>query len=251
MLKREVAEKKYIDIGRGVEADLPLGLDTAAPIGISKEKLKTAVAMLQEEGYKVHYLKIPQIGTGKYTSRIVLSLPDVPYSEVYANRGNIKLIKEHSDDYGRTYEKLRPPINVSSRRITVRYAEDGGAKADGVIYIRPGAKDLSLGEANYAQVRIAVDGTHYLKGMAIYKDDLPPGTDIVFNTNKTNTGRKKDAFKEFEKDIDGKIDELNPFGADIKPVDNVVLLILSMKRAIGILGLVIFRLRFCLSKVRH
>ena len=216
MLKREVAEKKYIDIGRGVETALPLGLDTAAPVGISKEKLNTAVAMLQEEGYKVHYVRVQQIGTGQYTTRKVLSLPDVPYSEVYANRGNIKLISEHSEDYGHTYQKIRPPTNVSSRRIGVRYAEDGGAKADGVIYIRPGAKDLSLGESHYAQVRIAVDGTHYLKGMAIYKDDLPSGTDIVYNTSSKNTGRKKDAFKEFEKDVEGKIDELNPFGADIK-----------------------------------
>jgi DNA-binding CsgD family transcriptional regulator len=217
MLKREVEDKKYVDIGHGVEAALPLGVDTAAPIGISKEKLKAAVAVLQDQGYKVHYLKTPQAGTGFHTSRIVLSKPDVPYSEVYANRGNIKLISEHSPNRGRDYEQLRPPISVSSRRIEVKYAEDGGSKADGVIYIRPGAKDLSLGESHYAQVRIAVDGTHYLKGMAVYKDDLPPGTDIVFNTNKSDTGRKKDAFKEFDKDIHGKINELNPFGAEIKP----------------------------------
>jgi DNA-binding CsgD family transcriptional regulator len=216
MLKREVAEKKYIDIGRGVETGLPIGSDTAAPIGISKEKLNTAVAMLQEEGYKVHYVKVQQIGTGQYTTRKVLSAPDVPYSEVYANRGKIKLINESSDDGGRTYTGIHPPISISSKRVAVRYAEDGGADADGVIYIRRGAKDLSLGKAHYAQVRIAVDGTHYLKGMAIHKDDLPEGVDIVFNTNKKNTGIKSDAFKPFERDLDGKIDELNPFGADIK-----------------------------------
>lgn len=216
MLKRQVDEKKYIDIGRGVETGLPIGLDTAAPIGISKEKLNTAVAMLQEEGYKVHYVKVQQIGTGQYTTRKVLSKPDVPYSEVYAHRGDIKLINEHSEDHGRTYESIRPPTNVSSKRIAVRYAEDGGTQADGVIYIRPGAKDLSLGESHYAQVRIAVDGTHYLKGMAVYKDDLPDGVDILFNTNKSDTGRKKDAFKEFEKDVEGNIDKVNPFGADIK-----------------------------------
>ena len=216
MLKRQVEEKKYIDIGRGVESSLPIGLDTAAPIGISKEKLNTAVAMLQEEGYKVHYVKVQQLGTGQYTTRKVLSKPDVPYSEVYANRDKIQLITEHSDDGGRTYEGLHPPINVSSKRIAVRYAEDGGATADGVIYIRPGAKDLSLGKSHYAQVRIAVDGTHYLKGMAIYKDDLPDGVDIMLNTNKSDTGRKKDAFKEFAKDTEGNIDSLNPFGSEIK-----------------------------------
>jgi DNA-binding CsgD family transcriptional regulator len=216
MLKRQVEEKNYIDIGRGVETGLPLALDTAAPIGISKEKLNTAVAMLQEEGYKVHYVKVPQIGTGFYTTRVVLSKPNVPYSEVYANRGKIRLINEHSEDYGHTYIPIHPPINVNSKRIAVRYGDEGGKEADGVIYIRPGAKDLSLGQAHYAQVRIAVDGTHYLKGMALHKDDLPDGVDIVYNTSKMDTGRKKDAFKEFEKDVEGNIDPVNPFGADIK-----------------------------------
>ena len=28
---------------------------------------------------------------------------------------------------------------------------------------------------SYGQVRIAIDGTHYLKGMAVYKEDLPAG----------------------------------------------------------------------------
>ena len=65
-----------------------------------------------------------------------------------------------------------------------------------MIYVRPGVKDLRIGDKRYGQVRIMVDGTHYLKGMAVYKDDLPPGKDIVFNTNKHNTGRKKDAMKE-------------------------------------------------------
>ena len=58
--------------------------------------------------------------------------------------------------------------------------------------------DLSIGQARYGQVRIMVDNTHYLKGMAVYKDDLPEGVDVVFNTNKSNTGRKKDAMKEIE-----------------------------------------------------
>lgn len=33
-------------------------------------------------------------------------------------------------------------------------------------------------------MRILVDDTHYIKGMAVYSDDLPDGKDIVFNTNK-------------------------------------------------------------------
>jgi DNA-binding CsgD family transcriptional regulator len=206
MLKREVAAKTYIDIGRGVETG----------IGLSSEKFNTAVAMLQEEGYKIHYLKVPQIGTGKDTTRKVLTAPGVPYTEVYANRGKVRNINESTGDGGRTFTAIRAPKSISSKRVAVRYAEDGGADADGVIYLRRGVEDLSLGKSHYAQVRIAVDGTHYLKGMAIYKDDLPAGVDVVYNTNKKNTGIKSDAFKEYAKDIHGKVDKLNPFGAEIK-----------------------------------
>lgn len=78
--------------------------------------------------------------------------------------------------------------SISSSRIMIRYAEDGGGEKDNVIEIRPGVEDLSLGDRAYACVRILVDKTHYLKGMAIYatKPDLIPlDIDIVFNTSKS------------------------------------------------------------------
>jgi DNA-binding CsgD family transcriptional regulator len=198
MLKDQVEKKKYIDIGSGVEYHM----------GVSRTKLNTAVAVLQEEGYKVHYLKVEQLGTGKQTTMKVLTAPDVPYSEVFKNRDNVQQITDYSQDGGRTFLGIKPPTSVSSKRVGVTYGEEG-KKADGVIYVRPGAKDLSLGESHYAQVRIAVDGTHYLKGMAMYKDDLPDGVDLMFNTNKENTGNKLDAFKKLKDDPD------NPFGAVI------------------------------------
>jgi lambda repressor-like predicted transcriptional regulator len=200
MLREQIKEKKYIDIGTGVENQL----------GISQTKLATAVAMLQEEGYKIHYLKVTQLGTGKQTTVKVLTAPDVPYSEVSANRGNIKQIQSFSEDGGRSYIGIQPPLSINSKRIAVRYAEDGGADSDGVIHIRPGIPDVSLGSARYAQVRIAVDNSHYLKGMAMYRDDLPPGVDLVFNTNKRNTGNKLDAMKALKDDPD------NPFGAVVR-----------------------------------
>ena len=202
MLKNQVDEKGLLDIGVGVEHH----------IGVSKTKLNTAVAMLQEQGYGVHYVKVEQLGTGKQTTIKVLSKPDVTYSEVFKNRGNIRQITEFSQDGGRSFLGLLPPISVNSKRVAVRYAEEGGADADGVIYVRPGVKDLSLGESRYAQVRIAVDGTHYLKGMAMYKDDLPAGVDLVFNTNKKNTGNKKDAMKDMKTDPD------NPFGSVVRQI---------------------------------
>lgn len=209
MLKENVEKYGYLDIGAGTENH----------IGISNNKLKTAVAALEEEGYTIHYVKVQQLGTGKETTVKVLAKPGVTYSEVYKNQDKIGAITDHSDDGGRTYDGgLKPPKNVATKRVAVRYAEDGGADMDGVIELRRGVKDLDLGNAQYAQVRIAVNGTHYLKGMAMYADDLPDGVDIRFNTNKSDKGDKLAAMKELKRLPDGSVDMSNPFGATIKPV---------------------------------
>ena len=200
MLRDQVADKKYIDIGTGAEHQL----------AISSTKLATSVAILEEEGYKIHYLKVTQLGTGKQTTLKILAAPGVSYSEVSKNRTEIKQIQSFSEDGGRSYIGMQKPLSVSSKRVGVRYAEDGGSDSDGVIHVRPGVNDVSLGASRYAQVRIAVDGTHYLKGMAMYKDDLPDGVDLVFNTNKKDTGNKLDAMKAMKDDPE------NPFGAMVR-----------------------------------
>jgi hypothetical protein len=189
----------YLDIGEGTENHL----------GISKTKLQTAVAMLKEQGFEVHNVQVDQVGTGpgKKTTIKVLAAPGTKYVDIVKNPDAIRSVAAYSDDGGRSYNNIEPPRQVSSKRIAVRYAEDGGAAADGVIYVRPGVDDVSLGAARYAQVRIAVDGTHYLKGMAMYKPDLPSGIDLMFNTNKHNTGNKLDAMKPI------KDDPTNPFGS--------------------------------------
>lgn len=197
MLKDQVDKKKYIDVGVGVQSQL----------GVTQTHLNTSVAILREQGYETHNIKVLQVGTGKYTTTKVLAPPGTSLSEVQRNRAQIRQIDEHSIDQGRSFIGTQKPISVSSKRIGINYAEDGGDKADGVIYVRPGVKDLSIGSSRYAQVRIAVDGTHYLKGMAVYKDDLPDGVDLMFNTNKSSTGRKKDAMRVMEDDPD------NPFGS--------------------------------------
>jgi DNA-binding CsgD family transcriptional regulator len=196
MLKDEVAQKKYLDVGTGVEQH----------IGISETKLKAAVANLQEEGYSVHYIKVLQLGTGKETTVKVLVGPETTWSELNRNKNEIQQIMSYSDDNGRTVYGILPPKSFDSNRLQVRYAEEGGRDADGVIYVRPGVDDISIGGSMYAQVRIQVDGTHYIKGMAMYKDDLPDGVDLLFNTNKSNTGNKLDALKPL------KEDSANPFG---------------------------------------
>jgi len=200
MLKDQVAEKGFIDIGTGVEHH----------IGISSTKLAVAVALLREQGYAVHTIQVDQLGTNNKTLVKVLAPPGTTYRDIASNKDKIRQISGYSDDGGRSWSGILPPLSIASKRVAVRYAEQGGADADGVIYVRPGKGDLSLGGARYAQVRIAVDGTHYLKGMAMYKDDLPVGVDLMFNTNKSNTGNKLDAMKKMTDDPD------SPFGAVVR-----------------------------------
>jgi DNA-binding CsgD family transcriptional regulator len=198
MLKGEVSKKKMVDVGAGVESEL----------GITRTRLDNSVAVLKEEGYNVYPLKIQQIGTGKYTTMKVLAEPGITRDYMNRNRAEIQQIREKSDDHGRSWDGgIQTPISVNSRRIGINYRDEGGAENDGVIYVRPGKKDLSLGNNSYAQVRIAVDGTHFLKGMAVYKDDLPAGVDLVFNTNKARSEGKKGVMKELSSDPDF------PFGA--------------------------------------
>jgi|tagenome__1003787_1003787.scaffolds.fasta_scaffold20990117_2 hypothetical protein len=219
MLKRQVDEKGIIDVGSNVNLDLPFGNDPSASIGISPDRFNTALSVLKEEGYQVHTFNAPQVGTGKPTKYRVLVPPGVTQKQAWLNRDNVRLISEKSDDHGHTFTDfgIKPPLNISSKRVDIRYKEDGGADADGLIYVRPNVTDVSLGRSRYAQVRVAVDNSHYLKGMAVYKDDLPPGIDLQFNTNKSNTGNKHDAMKPLKRDPEtGEVDKDNPFGSVLK-----------------------------------
>lgn len=204
MLKAQVEKKGLIDIGSGVESH----------IGLSKERLNTAVHILKEQGYEVHNgIKVRQLGTGKDTELKVLGPPGTTWGDVQKNKALIRQIDAVSSDGGRTYNKEHKPLAIKPTRVDVKYKENGGAEADGVIYVRPGVPDISLGtKSRYAQVRIQVGDGHYLKGMAMYKHDLPVGTDLVFNSNKTSTGNKLDAMKPLKKDSD------LPFGAVVRPI---------------------------------
>ena len=208
MLKESVDQKRYIDIGAGVENH----------VGVSRTKLNTAVAALQEQGYKVHRVNVEQVGVpGQFTIVKVLGAPDTSWSEVVRDVSKIQNITMRSDDFGRTFNSdlgLKPVQSISSDRIKVQYGDDGKLK-DGVIELRRGVQDLDMGGSQYAQVRIGVDDTHFIKGMAIYKDNMPAGVDVIFNTNKHDTGNKLDALKPM-KTVDGIIDSDNPFGASIK-----------------------------------
>lgn len=203
ILKREVDKHKYIDIGAGTEVTL----------GTTATSLKLAASTLEAQGYKVEDIKIRQLGTDKYTTTRVLVAPGTEKREVVQNLDKIHVVGVRTDPAGNKLS-LKPPAPLDSKRVMVRYSEQGGADMDGVIEIRRGLKDLNLGKSNYAQVRISVDGTHYLKGMAIYADDLPAGKDIRFNTNKSKSvpmiSDGDSVLKRMKTDPD------NPFGATIR-----------------------------------
>ena len=200
-LRKQVDEKGMIDIGAGVEREL----------GISREKLNQAVMMLELEGYKQFGGGVAQVNNpGKQTNLKVLAAPDKEWKDMYDYNNVHSIMEYHSHDDGETFETFQRPSSFDSKRLAIRYAEDGGIEKDGLIEIRRGCKDLDLGGSHYAQVRIMVDGTHYLKGMAVYSDDLPDGVDIMFNTNKGKNKTKMECLKPIKSDPD------NPFGALIK-----------------------------------
>ena len=201
-LKAELEEKGMLDVGAGVEREL----------GVSQNTLREALFILETEGYNVYGVGIPQVtNVGKQTNTPVLTKPEIGYKDVYDNMGDIQSVGNyHSTDGGLTYNRLEYPASIKSDRVKVRYGDEGGIDKDGVIEIRRGVEDLDLGNSHYAQVRILVDGTHYLKGMAIYSDNIPDGVDIVFNTNKSSGTDKMKVMKSI------KDDPSNPFGASIK-----------------------------------
>lgn len=204
MLKENADKHRFIDVGSGIENH----------IGVNRTRVNTAIALLQEQGYKIHYLNLPQVGNpGQFTKMKILGAPNSEWKEIINDVSKIHSITARSDDYGRTFKTvlgLEPIQNVNSKRIHVRYGDEGGSDKDGVIELRRNVKDLNLGKNNYAQVRISVDGTHFLKGMAIYSDDMPSGADIIYNVKKKTTGNKLDAMKKLHDDPD------NPFKATIR-----------------------------------
>ena len=213
-LKEQVDKKRMIDVGKNAQLDM----DVATGLNISREKLDTALYLLEREGYHVWGGRVPQpTNKDQMTTLKVLAAPDVEHSEIY-NYDKIKTVNDYiTRDGGETYEKkFHYPASLDSKRVKVLLKDeigpDGlpGEAQDGVIQIRRGVKDLDLGNSRYAQVRILVDGDKYLKGMAVYSDNIPDGYDLVFNSNKTT---REDAFKKIKNDPD------NPFGSAIKDAD--------------------------------
>ena len=202
-LKKEVDKKGMIDISEGANQVL----------GVSESKLDEAAYILEAEyGYQRYGVGIRQpTNVRQQTNITVLAKPEFDQKYAYQHQDQIDSLGDyHSDDGGETFTKLQRPSSLDSSRVAIRYGDEGGLDKDGVMEIRRGVPDLDLGKSHYAQVRILVDGDHYLKGMAVYSDDLPDGVDVMFNTNKPSDTPKMKVLKEAKADPD------NPFGAAIK-----------------------------------
>lgn len=200
--------EKMIDVGADVEREL----------NVSRVKLDTALYMLEREGYNIHGGRVAQpTNKNQMTTLKVLCDKDVPHKAIY-EYDKIHTIKDYiSRDGGETYQKkFHYPASLDSKRLKVLLADELGTdgrpskEKDGIIELRRGVDDLSLGNSRYAQVRILVDNDKYLKGMAVYSDNMPDGVDVVFNTSKTSYDK---ALKAIKNDPD------NPFGSAIKDAD--------------------------------
>ena len=173
ILKKSLKEQGgFIDVGLGTEQY----------VGASKYVMQNALARLKEDGYNVHSIKIEQMGTGNETKLSILTPGDVTRKDVYRNLADIRQINQTvKSDTERSSLGLEKPVAIDPKRVMIRFADDigpdggKGIEKDGVIELRRGVDDISLGAANYAQVRINVGDTHYLKGMAVYSDDMPDG----------------------------------------------------------------------------
>lgn len=201
-LKKEVDKKGMIDISEG----------TNLTLGVSEGKLDEAVYILEaEHGYKRYGVGIKQPTNSRQQTNItVLAKPEYDQKYAYQHQDDIQSLGDyHSDDGGSTFRQLQPPSSIDSSRVAICYGDEGGLAKDGVMEIRRGVADLDLGNSHYAQVRIMVDNSHYLKGMAMYSYNLPDGVDIMFNTNKPSGTPKMKVLKAVKNDPN------NPFGAAI------------------------------------
>lgn len=199
-----------------------VGEGVSYQLNITEDRFKEALEILYFDGYEILPGRIKQPNNPKHATTVtVLAPPGTPPSVAYDPTKYSFIGDNYISHDGVNIEKgFQYPTSLDSSRLMVRYPKDGGDKKDGVVELRPGVKDIDLGEGtHYSQVRILVDGTHYIKGMAVYGDpkDFPPGVDLIFNTSKADGTPLKalePGGKQVLKDI-GK-DPKNPFESAIK-----------------------------------
>jgi len=223
IIRDRVDDREFVDLSSGAERYL----------NISPQKLKQATTLLEDEGYFIHPIGVKQVTNDNQQTitRIIMKRNGMTdkqclrkmYEAVEAGKVDSIVDFYDSNDDITHPTNIKPPVSISSKRILVKYAEDGGVDYDGTVELRPGVKDLDLNSSHYAQVRIAVDGTHYIKGMALYGDpkDFPKGVDIIINSNKKQGTPLKGFDESGKANSEGvlkkmKKDPNNPFGALVK-----------------------------------
>src|SRR5699024_1750814 len=200
VLSEAIDEHGYLDVGRGIERQL----------GISREKLNAIVREMQQDGeFTRHKLHVKRLQDNSKDLTLLVLTKDPDLQSTLSNADKIRTLEKYSEDNGNTIRGLKPIIPYNPDKVEVVFGEQGGSDKDGLIELRRGVDDLDLGNSRYAQVRIQVGDGHFLKGMAVYADDLPDGVDIRFNTNKPETVGKLGALKKV------KADASNPFGSSI------------------------------------
>ena len=204
VLEKRIKAGEMVDVGYGSELSL----------GVTKTTFDTALKALKDKGYVVDTIDVPQPNlAGAYTKFKVLAPEGTTKKDMWVNRADIQTITEHIEKGTNKIREVEYPQSVSLDRVAIRYTNDdgvtGGVERDGLVEIRRNVKDLSMGNSSYAQVRIAVDDKYYIKGMAIYSDNIPDGYDILVNSNKTK-GTPIDKVLKVLKD-----DKSMPFGATV------------------------------------
>lgn len=198
---------------------IDVGLGTELMLGCTSTTLSTALKVLKDKGYFVDTLEIKQpLDPNKNTTIKYIAPPGTTRKMAWDNRGDIRLLTEYSPNQGKIFNEAQDPTAIDDNRVHVVYRDEGGLDRDGMIGIRPGVNDISLGNSSYAQVRIAVskdgEAKYYIKGMAVYDDTIPLGKDIVVYSNKRTrysdkTSGIEGALKETKNDIH------DPFGSTI------------------------------------
>lgn len=217
-LRDSVDEKGVIDIGSGTEQIL----------GVSPTRYKSAIRALENAGYQTFNLYSNQLGSqNQQTTVRVLAKPGMTEAEATEYLKNaeigVPVIDIHSQDNGLTFYGIERPKSIDSKRVGINYDPE----KEGLIEVRRGVEDVSLGNNKYAQVRVAVDDKYYIKGMCVYSDNLPKGVDILINTKKPvgtpliGPDSEHSVIKQMKTKSDGSIDWDNPFGAAIKMKNGV------------------------------
>ena len=229
-LRKLCDEHGFILVGKGTEHYIPTEDNGLGKV--SEVRKKAALDLLQEEGYFVDSIKTQQMGTGFNTTIQVLAPPGTTKKEINQNKDKIFIPNVYTEND--VLREVQVPVSVDPKRVQVLYKDDPhpggtvGGDRDGMVELRRGVEDISMKNANYCQVRIDVGGTHYIKGMAVYADDLPPGIDIRFNTSKPKGmpifGEDKDnSVLKPLKSTDEKSYNINPFGATILEDKDLIL----------------------------